>query len=305
MNHDGPFHEGERLAQSLAGLTGQAERTGRMIADHISEPARAFVAGQTLAVIASIDGGGRPWASLLTGKPGFLSASESSLDLDLEKAGPDPRDPLWRNLEGNPEVGVLIIDLVTRRRLRVNGSAAPLGGGRWRVAVRQAYPNCPKYIRRRALLPPVRPGDGGLASLRAGSCLDDPARRLIAGADTLFVASGHPTHGVDASHRGGLPGFVEVIDENTLRIPDYAGNGMLNTLGNLVVEPRAGLLFIDFERGRTLQLAGRAEVAWGEAAPPESRPDSAERSWRFHCDEWLDLELPAGARWAPLDFVPG
>ena len=65
---------------------------------------------------------------------------------------------------------------------------------------------------------------------------------------------------MNASHRGGPPGFVEVVDDRTLRIPDYVGNSMLNTLGNLTVNPHAGLVVLDFGPNRTLQLTRRAEI---------------------------------------------
>lgn len=84
----------------------------------------------------------------------------------------------------------------------------------------------------------------------------------ITAADTFFIGSAHVQAGTDASHRGGNPGFVQVHDSRTLRWPDYAGNNLFNTLGNLNVEARAGLLFLDFEHGHTLQLTGSATVSW-------------------------------------------
>jgi predicted pyridoxine 5'-phosphate oxidase superfamily flavin-nucleotide-binding protein len=74
-------------------------------------------------------------------------------------------------------------------------------------------------------------------------------QRLIREADTFFIASSHRDGGADASHRGGNPGFVHVLNETKLIWPDYSGNGMFQTLGNLAIDPRAGLLFMDFESG--------------------------------------------------------
>jgi hypothetical protein len=82
----------------------------------------------------------------------------------------------------------------------------------------------------------------------------------IFGADTFFVASAHPEQGVDASHRGGLPGFVQVLDQHRLRIPNFLGNSMFNTLGNFVSYLDAGLVFLDFDRSQVLQLSGRPEI---------------------------------------------
>ena len=100
-----------------------------------------------------------------------------------------------------------------------------------------------------------------------GAGLDAEAEALIRGADTFFIASGNPDGSLDASHRGGEPGFVSILEDGTLEVPDYPGNHMYNTLGNLEVNPRAGLVFLDFTSGRTLQLTGTAEVVW------EYRPD--------------------------------
>jgi predicted pyridoxine 5'-phosphate oxidase superfamily flavin-nucleotide-binding protein len=104
----------------------------------------------------------------------------------------------------------------------------------------------------------------------------------VSAADTFFVATasgpGVPGGGVDISHRGGPPGFVRVEGE-ALLIPDYRGNRYFNTLGNLLLQPRAALLFVDFEGGGLLQLQGSAEVFWDQADLPH-----AERVWRFEVE---------------------
>jgi len=105
------------------------------------------------------------------------------------------------------------------------------------------------------------------------------------------------------SHRGGNPGFVEVLDERTLRVPDYVGNGMFNTLGNFVSNPRAGLLFIDFEGGRTLQLIGTPMIRW-ELDAPSDRTGGTRRYWDFTVDRWLERELPQRVDWELLDYSP-
>ena len=122
--------------------------------------------------------------------------------------------------------------------------------------------------------------------MRRSSALDARTRALVAGADTFFIATWHPGGGADASHRGGRPGFVRVLDDRTLEFPDYPGNNMFNTLGNLVGHPRAGLLFVDFERGDLLQLTGRAKIRW--------EPATAVRRGRSR----RSARLPAAARCA-------
>jgi predicted pyridoxine 5'-phosphate oxidase superfamily flavin-nucleotide-binding protein len=207
-----------------------------------------------MAVAASLDEEGRPWASLLTGPAGFIQAADDRL-LRLATT-PPAGDPLATNLRARPELGLLVIDPRTRRRLRFNGRGLLSSDGLF-LLVDQVYGNCPKYIQKRRLLV-VSEEEAG-ATLRSSS-LDARTRALVAGADTFFIATWHPGGGADASHRGGRPGFVRVLDDQTLEFPDYPGNNMFNTLGNLVGHPRAGLLFVDFEHGDLLQLTGRARI---------------------------------------------
>src|SRR4029079_17246295 len=85
----------------------------------------------------------------------------------------------------------------------------------------------------------------------------------IRAADTLFVTSYvdvGAARQVDISHRGGPAGFVRIDAAGQLTIPDYAGNRFFNTLGNICVQPRVGLLFIDFVSGDLLQIVGIAQV---------------------------------------------
>ena len=130
-----------------------------------------------------------------------------------------------------------------------------------------------------------------------------PQLAMIKKADTLFVASAHPERGVDASHRGGNPGFVRIIDDLTLRIPDYLGNSMFNTLGNLAVNPRAGLVFVDFEQGTTLQVIGRGEVLWDQE-DPQDETGGTKRFWELHIDSWLQIEKAHELEWSFLDYSP-
>ena len=157
-----------------------------------------------------------------------------------------------------------------------------LEGGRIFLTLQQAYGNCPKYIRSRLVEPVV---DGELLRHRA-TLLDARQQAFIARADTLFVASYHPQGGADASHRGGDPGFVSVLGPGALSFPDYPGNNMFNTLGNIQAEPRVGLLFLDFEVGGTLQLTGRASIEWKPQAAPS--PAGERAVVRFELDQALE-----------------
>jgi hypothetical protein len=167
-------------------------------------------------------------------------------------------DPLADDLAARPELGLLVLDPRTRQRLRFNGRGLLSPDG-IDLLVEQAYGNCPKYIQRRQL--EVDDTAAGAApAARATDRLSARQRARIESADTFFIASFHPEGGPDASHRGGFPGFVRVLGPRRLAFDDYPGNGMFNTLGNLVVYPQAGLLFVDFATGDLLQLTGRARV---------------------------------------------
>ena len=105
---------------------------------------------------------------------------------------------------------------------------------------------------------------------------------MIVGADTFFVASyadnENGARRVDVSHRGGRPGFVHVAEDGVLTIPDYAGNLFFNTLGNLLLNPRGGLVFAGFDTGDLLQLSGDTEIILN--SPEIKKFEGAERLWR-------------------------
>ena len=167
----------------------------------------------------------------------------------------------------------------------------------------EAYPNCPKYIQRRDITGQALNGTSSSAGPREGRLLEPTQQTLITSSDTFFVASGHPDRGVDVSHRGGNPGFIRILNNEKLRIPDYTGNSMYNTLGNFIVNPRAGLLFLDFERSQTLQLIGRPEVLW-ELDDPQHETGGTRRYWDFHIERWLQLDIPHTLKWNLLDYSP-
>jgi predicted pyridoxine 5'-phosphate oxidase superfamily flavin-nucleotide-binding protein len=250
-----PFHPGEREIQRRAGVEDMAEQVGAGIDSEIPFGAARFLARQRLAVATSLDGDGRVWASLLTGDPGFITATDTQLV--RAQVRPTSGDPLWPNLKQRPELGLLVIDPTTRQRMRFNGRGLVSPDGLFLMA-KQVYGNCPKYIQKRRLR--TEPGAPEPGRVKVSAQLSDGQRAWIEDADTLFIGSFHPEGGADASHRGGRPGFVTVSGPNELSFPDYPGNAMFNTLGNLSAYSQAGLLFVDFESGDVLQLAGRARI---------------------------------------------
>ena len=302
---ENPFHEGELQVQKRAGELEEGARNGRVVADSIMKGALKFVAQQPMVILGSVDDEQDVWASVLFGPPGFVTApDERRVEFDLSRAGINEHDPFWKNIQHNSRIGALFIELATRRRLRINGTVARPTDGELELNVAECYPNCPKYIQRRHVhVDSANDAESAPRQLIEGESLGADQSALIAASDTFFVASVHPQRGVDASHRGGSPGFVEVVDERTLRIPDYAGNSMFNTLGNVTVDPRAGLVFLDFERNRTLQLTGRAEILW-DREDTAGRTGGTQRFWTLQIDHWRESETHAGLRWEFLDYSP-
>jgi hypothetical protein len=226
-----------------------------------------------------------------------------SVAIDRSRIESSREDSVWSNLAPGGDVGLLAIDLGTRRRLRINGVVTAIDDWRVEIGVREAYPNCPKYIQRRHMResPGVRRWD---VRRESGVALDEERSMLVRRADMLFVASRHPTRGVDISHRGGLPGFVRVLDSSRLRIPDYPGNSMFNTLGNFTVESQAGLVFLDFDGGGPLQMTGHVTLHFDMQEDPEQPTGGSGRYWDFHVTRWVALPALPGFAWELLDYSP-
>jgi predicted pyridoxine 5'-phosphate oxidase superfamily flavin-nucleotide-binding protein len=286
-----PFHEGELAVQERAGERDLARRHGTIISSRIVPGALPFLAQQRLVAVSVAGDDKHLWTTVWCGEPGFVRSADGqrvSLLPALMAVAPD--DPVLRRLAVGRDVGLLAIEFASRRRLRINGTIDGISPEEITVRVRESVPNCPKYIRRRQPHDtfPDAPRQGGSAR---GRELDEQRRAIVERADTAFVGSLHPARGVDASHRGGPPGFITVVDSTTLRVPDYPGNSMFMTLGNFEVDPRAGLAVVDFERGSIVAFSGSARV----------HVDVESRYWDFMVREWVQVELPSELRWEPLE----
>lgn len=250
------FHSGELDVQRRAGVAGDAARLSGMLGPaHLDGGPAKFLAQRAFAALTGRDRGGSLWISPLFGRPGFLDGHGTTLDVH---AVPAESDPL-RALPVGQEVGLLAVEFAIRRRLRVNGLLGEVGPDRLVIDVEQAFGNCPSYIQQRVIEPTATTTTTRPAT--ESDELTEPQRALIREADTFFLGTAHPTRGADASHKGGSPGFVR-IDGGQLWWPDYAGNNMFNSMGNIAVNPEAALLFVDFATGTTLHLSGRAELEW-------------------------------------------
>jgi hypothetical protein len=304
MTSDYPYHEGELAVQERAGVAQAARASAAALRNSIPAGALYFIREQAMLVAGSLDAAGGVWASVLFGAPGFLRAvDERTLILDRRACHTATGDPLWDNLQANPRIGLLLIELETRRRLRINGRIRSVTDSRCVIDVERAYANCPKYIQRRRLHVEEPSGEGSGPRHRQGRQLDAARQAWIESADTFFVASAHPEQGVDASHRGGYPGFVKVLNAHRLRVPDYAGNNMFNTLGNFAAYPHAGLVLIDFERGHLLQLSGVPELRW-DLTDASGETGGTARYWEFEIESWRETVLPVRPGWQFLDYSP-
>ncbi|HJV63846.1 MAG TPA: pyridoxamine 5'-phosphate oxidase family protein [Albitalea sp.] len=309
-----PFHEGEKAVQARVGVRDKMEGIGhRAIRDAMPEQHQELFRKLPTLFVGSLDAQRRPWASVLVGAPGFIETpDERTLRI---RARPIDGDPLEGQLAPGLPLGLLGIEPHTRRRNRMNGSIEAVDDTGFTVGVDQSFGNCPKYIQARE---PQWLRDPGAPAPRhrvhaLGPALNEPACALIGRADTLFIASASPharahagADGVDVSHRGGQRGFVRVDGgadgQVTLTLPDFQGNLMFNTLGNIVAWPHAGLLFIDHDHGDVLQLTGRAEVIWD--GPQVQSFALAQRLLQLRVDEarWLPGVLPL--RWSAPEFAP-
>ncbi|CAN5914102.1 pyridoxamine 5'-phosphate oxidase family protein [soil metagenome] len=264
------FHEDEVRAQELSG-----QRSGRAaIRPFMPDPHRAFFALLPTLFTATLDARGWPMASVLTGAPGFVTSPDpTTLRID---ALPAAADPAAASFVADAEIGLIGLDSATRRRNRANGRVVAVDGG-LTLHITQSFGNCPQYIQTRRSTPRA----ANAAPAESLAKLDDAARSLIGSSDTFFIASRSRPEvgaagGLDMSHRGGRPGFVGIAGD-VLAIPDFRGNRFYNTLGNLLGDPRAGLIFIDFATGDILQVQGTVEIDWH----PSGGPSGAERLWRL------------------------
>lgn len=272
---DQPFHEGELKAQQLAGFS----PSGLGIRSQMPDQHRTFFPLLPFVCVAVTDQSGWPIASMVHGEPGFVS-SPGAEELRVD-ALPAADDPSYDHLREGGAIGMLGIDLGTRRRNRANGVVTRVDTGGFSIGVRQSFGNCPKYIRVRQLARVERKSCGGISF---DSELPEAAAALLDRCETLFVATasgvsaGSKGGGLDVSHRGGSSGFVRRLGD-VLTIPDFAGNRFYNTLGNLLTEPRASIMVPDFETGDILQLQGMAEIKWKDHALASD--PMAERAWTF------------------------
>lgn len=290
------WHEGEIFLQDKAGVTERMAEVGqRVIRDYMPEQHRDFYAQLPFIVIGSISPIGEAWATFLEGKPGFVtSPTPTCLRIAASLPG---EDPATEGMGHNAPIGLLGIELHTRRRNRMNGTLLQTEDG-LQVEVDQSFGNCPRYIKLREFTFTRAPGShaGGTVEILPG--LDAEARVMVQAADAFFVASWgerDTKRQADVSHRGGKPGFIRASDDGTLTIPDFNGNLFFATLGNILLNGQAGLLFVDFNTGDMLQMTGEAKVILD--SPEIAAFQGAERLWTFKARRVVRRRNALALRW--------
>jgi predicted pyridoxine 5'-phosphate oxidase superfamily flavin-nucleotide-binding protein len=288
-----PFHPGEQAAQDRQGVRDRMEMFGRkVIRDHMPDEHREFYGQLPFVLLGAVDGQGRPWASLIAGGAGFI-ASPDPHRLEIG-AHPPMGDPIGAALFAGADVGLLGIELETRRRNRMNGRIDAIEAQGMAVEVDQAFGNCPKYIQTRAVTYlPERAAANNLPDAVPLDHFDAGTRALLERSDTLFIATAVTAdqagqgHGADISHRGGKPGFVRIEGDREFSFPDYFGNNHFNTIGNILLNPKAGILFVDFEAGDLVSMTGAAEIVWD--GPQVEAIPGAQRLVRFRAEQVVRL----------------
>lgn len=287
------YHAGEVFVQQRMGQSDLAVRVGKIIRPDIPEAAAAFLREQPMVFVAASDEHHRLWASQIIGVPGFAHAVDAeTIAID---ARPVEDDPLATALKTPTRVGLLALQPQRRRRMRANGTSEPTAAGIV-ITTEQVYSNCPKYISRRTVRDVVASLPG---VARVSRELNHAQQQWISRSDAFIVATADRDGNADASHRGGNPGFVQVLSPGTLRWPDYRGNSMFMTLGNLHEHPQCGLLIPDWRTGATLQLSGTAEINWAEGVA-----EGAQCAVDFHISDVVEIPDAAPLRWSTPELSP-
>ena len=299
------FHQGELAVQILAGDEQTAEQIGkRAIKKAIVSGANPFIEQQAMTIVSSRDNNGNLWASALLGEVGFIKIpNKVEVTFDRKMIHSTTSDIFYQNIQTNKEIGLLFIEHATRRRFRVNGKAT-LTEDKIQVNVLEAYGNCPKYLQRSVFSIPedvqqVAP------IITNGNNLGESEKEWIRKADTFYLATQSKEGKADASHRGGNPGFVEILEDGTLKIPDYPGNFMYNSLGNIYSNPNAGLTFVDFKKGEILQLTGKGKVHFNQMSESDlQKTGNTGRYWLFKTEQWIRTKNHHKVDWEFIDYSP-
>ncbi|MCO4783327.1 MAG: pyridoxamine 5'-phosphate oxidase family protein [Candidatus Cloacimonetes bacterium] len=292
---ENPFHQGELEIQALLNESEISKRNSRVIDTEILKGALNFIEQQKYFYIGSVDSLGNLHTSMIYGKQGFIKASQTQIVLDKDMIQSSFEDIFFKNVSSNPVVGSIFIELASRRRIRINGD---FDLDTMTLQVKESYPNCPKFIQKRILHVEEKSVE---TQFDLDDQLNEESSNVIENSDTFFVSSGSTYLGLDTSHRGGKPGFVKVINNTTLKIPDYPGNSIYNTLGNFQANPSGSILFIDFINNTILQLSGKVTL---EMSSKLDETKKYKIYWIFHIKLVSKTTIGNKLSWEFLDPSP-
>lgn len=279
------WHQGELSVQKRAGTAQKMAEIGpKFIREFMPLQHRDFFQSLSMIYIGYSDSKSETHASLLFGVPGFItSSSETTLQINTQYSLNDFNN---NHLNVGDRIGLLGIEFISKRRNRLNAVITDINQKNIKVKVLQSYGNCPKYIQPKKLL--TNPHYDAQSTSSTVS-LTQNVRELIINADTFFIASRFDdgqalnNRGVDISHRGGAAGFISINEKGQLLVPDYVGNGFFNTLGNLLENPIASLLFCDWQQGHAYQIAVSSEILWSEEYLQSDQVNTQQKTARTLC----------------------
>jgi len=286
-----PFHEGEAKMQQQLHVPQRDNPTSTML----TAQAAYMLQQAPLLAIGTLDSKDRPWTSLWGGNPGFSTILGGGI-IGTRALVDGEHDPVVQALVGHVEkgetvqggekmIGGLTIDLMARKRVKIFGRMVAACVGEVDVEVEgeseqhaelphkqdqiqlvtkieQSLGNCPKYLNQYELRPALVDSKPVFRS----STLSAGAKDLILKSDMFFLTTS-VVDDMDTNHRGGPSGFVRVLSDNEFVYPEYSGNRLYQSLGNLQINPKIGVTFPDYESGSVLYTTGSAEILVGlEAA---------------------------------------
>ncbi len=300
------LNEGEKIVQRLAGVEKEGARVARLaIKNRITPGLFPYIQGLPMVFVGSTDAKGQLWSSLLIGEIGFIEVPNiHEVCFHRSKIQSATSDIFFKNIIERPEIGIMFKDPMQRIRYRVNGIVTEVSKDSVRIKVIEAYGNCPKYIQARKLSE-IKDFSESTETIFRGDVLGPSEKEWIRKADTFYIATRSLNGRADASHRGGNPGFVEIMPDGTLKIPDYYGNNMFNSLGNIYENPNTGLLFVDFETGATLQLSGKGKILFDQTTSNDmKKTGDTGRFWLFTPELWIHTPQHHQAQWDFIQYSP-
>ncbi|KAH7397784.1 oxidoreductase-like protein [Cadophora sp. MPI-SDFR-AT-0126] len=280
---DAGWHAGEQEMHKLLRVPVQDNPTQ----PYLTPQASNSLIRSPLIALGTLDEEGRPWTTLWGGEAGFARAIAQGI-IGVRTTVDREYDPVLKVLLGDKADGEVVqvqgtgkmvsgltINLETRKRVKLYGrmvagalAATEEGIGEVQLVVKieQSLGNCPKYLNKKQIVPHIPQPELVSSNL----LLPQAAVDLLAKADLFFISSSNHESDMDCNHRGGPPGFVRVLSntegEVTLVYPEYSGNRLYQTLGNLRTTPRAGLVIPNFETGDVLYVTGTTEILIGKDA---------------------------------------